>query len=404
MRIAIVADTFLPLRTSGAVQLRDLALEFVQQGHETTVLVADPTIKDKFSIEQFEGVSVVRLRTPQTKEVGHARRFFGELAMPWAMMRNLRASPAHFQQFDAVIWYSPTIFLGPLVRNLKRRSRCLSYLILRDIFPEWALDMGIISRGPVFTFLGAVAGHQYRSADVIGVQTVGNLSYFTDQKQRGIAAQVEVLDNWLGSEPDVGCSINISKTTLAGRRIFVYTGNMGVAQDMDKLLRLALDLNSRKDLGFLFVGRGSDVGRLREFATSNKLENTLFLDEISPGEIPGLLRQCHVGLLSLDGRHKTHNIPGKFLAYMRAELPVLASVNIGNDIVQDITSNQVGLTSVTPDGNDLASLASQIISDRWLGDEVKLRCRKLFTKRFSVNAAVTQILSSLASRANGKQK
>jgi len=60
----------------------------------------------------------------------------------------------------------------------------------------------------------------------------------------------------------------------------------------------------------------------------------LFYDEIDPDEIPGLYAQCHVGIVALDPRHKTHNIPGKFLSYMQSGLPVLASINPGNDLVE----------------------------------------------------------------------
>ena len=88
------------------------------------------------------------------------------------------------------------------------------------------------------------------------------------------------------------------------------------------------------DVGFVFVGRGTDLVRLKTQSEHRELTNILFFDEIEPDEIPGLYAQCDIGLLSLDKKHKTHNIPGKFLSYMRAGLPVLASVNKDNDIIR----------------------------------------------------------------------
>jgi glycosyltransferase involved in cell wall biosynthesis len=396
MRVAIIADTFPPLRTSGAVQLRDLSIEFARQGHETTMLVADPSIFSRFVVEDYHGVTVARLKTPQSKDVNYARRTLAELAMPFAMIRNFKASPLADRQFDAVIWYSPTIFLGPIVRWLKRRGARASYLILRDIFPQWAADMGIISRGPVFRFLDTIANYQYRSADNIGVQTPGNLGFFAQGAISGLNAKLEVLHNWLADAPDTGCAIDISQSSIAGRRIFVYAGNMGAAQDMDKLVRLAIALKDRSDIGFLFVGRGSEVERLREMASQAGLTNILFEDEIDPAEIPGLYAQCHVGMICLDGRHKTHNIPGKFLSYMQAGLPVLASVNAGNDLVTEIEAARVGLASVDPDGSDLAPLAIALAGEKWSGTDVKARCRKLSADRFSVEAAVRQIVNAVS--------
>jgi hypothetical protein len=396
MRVAIIADTFPPLRTSGAVQLRDLSIEFARQGHETTMLVADPSIASRYTIEDLHGVDVVRLKAPQTKDVNYARRTLAELAMPFAMIQNFKASPLASRQFEVVIWYSPTIFLGPIARWLKRRNAAKSYLILRDIFPQWAADMGIISRGPIFRFLNIIANYQYRSADIIGVQTLGNLAFFRPSSIPGLTARLDVLHNWLADTPSQGCRIDIGRTSLAGRRIFVYAGNIGVAQHMDKLLNLAVALHYRTDIGFLFVGRGSEVERLRGLAVHHELTNILFEDEIDPSDIPGLYAQCHVGMICLDGRHKTHNIPGKFLSYMQAGLPVLASVNAGNDLVAEIETNLVGLASVDPDGRDLVPIAITLTDHAWSGIDVKEKCRKLSRERFSVEAAVRQIVSAVS--------
>ena len=398
MRLAIIADTFPPLRTSGAVQLRDLSIAFAQAGHETTMLVADPSIVARYVIEDYHGVTVARLKTPQSKDVNYARRTLAELAMPFAMIRNFQASPLAGQQFDAVIWYSPTIFLGPIVRWLKKRGAAKSYLILRDIFPQWAADMGIISNTGIFRFLDSIANYQYRSADIIGVQTQGNLAFFIPGAVKGLNAKLEVLHNWLADGPDQGCAIDLAKTSLAGRRIFVYAGNMGAAQHMEKLVNLAIALRERADIGFLFVGRGSEVGRLRQFAAENQLENVLFEDEIDPADIPGLYKQCHVGLICLDSRHKTHNIPGKFLTYMHAGLPVLASVNMGNDLIGEIEANRVGLASIDPEGKDLASLAQQLAGSEWTGVDIHIRCRTLFKKQFLVAASVRQIETAMSAK------
>lgn len=395
MRVAIIADTFPPLRTSGAVQLRDLSIEFARAGHETTMLVADPSITTRYAIEDFHGVTVARLKAPQTKDVNYARRMLAELVMPFWMIRNFKASPLVAQEFDALVWYSPTIFLGPMVRWFKKRGKGKSYLILRDIFPQWAADMGIISRGPIFCLLDSIANYQYRSADIIGVQTHGNLAFFAPGAIQGLTAKLEVLHNWLADESARGCRIDIGRTCLAGRRIFVYAGNMGAAQHMGKLVNLAITLRDRMDIGFLFVGRGSEVNLLRGMATQHELTNILFEDEIDPAEIPGLYAQCHAGMICLDGRHKTHNIPGKFLSYMQAGLPVLASVNAGNDLVMEIDSHSVGLTSVEPDGHDLAPLAITLAGHDWSGTGVKERCRALSRKRFSAEVAVSQIVRAL---------
>lgn len=393
MQFALIADTFPPLRTSGAVQLRDLTREFVRQGHDLTVMLPGPDLDCPWKLENFEGAEILRLRAPKTKDIGYLRRTLSEFIMPYAMLRNLRKSPLSAKKWDGVIWYSPSIFHGPLVSALKRASGCKAYLIIRDIFPEWAVDMGLMGRGPAYRFFDAVARYQYSVADIIGVQADGNRAYF-DRWQRKSGRSLEVLQNWLGEPAQARCSIRLDDTALAGRKVFVYAGNIGIAQGLDVILELVARMAPRRELGFLFVGRGSEVQRFKEFSKARSLDNILFFDEIDPDEIPGLYAQCSAGIVSLDHRHKSHNIPGKFLTYMQCGLPVLANINRGNDLADIIRSARLGEVCESNRIGDLQNrcenLLLEIASNPLLGD----RCRALFSEKYSASHAVDRISSS----------
>ena len=190
----MIADAFWPSRSSGAVQLQDMAREFVHQGHSVSILV--PASQQAAVMDNFHGVQVLRLRAPRTKDVGYLRRTIAEFYMPFSMLSNLYKSPLRNESWDGVVWYSPSIFFGPLVSWLRRSRGCKSYLILRDIFPDWAVDVGLLSKGLAYALLSGVARYQYSVADVIGVQSVGNLTYFQKWSQRA-GCKLEVLQNWL---------------------------------------------------------------------------------------------------------------------------------------------------------------------------------------------------------------
>ena len=395
MRIALIADTFPPLRTSGSVQLRDLSREFYRQGHSLTVFLPAPDQKESWGLEDFDGVEVLRLKAPRTKDIGYVRRTLGELVMPFAMLRQFRKSPLFSEQWDGVVWYAPSIFHGPFASALKRRSNCKGYLVIRDIFPEWAVDMGLLGRGLPYKFFSAIARYQYSVADVIGVQTQGNRVYF-DRWQQQPGHKLEVLQNWLDKPAQARCRIRVCETHLAGRKIFVYAGNMGVAQGMDILLNLADRMRHRMDVGFLFVGRGSDSGRLKTSANDRNLDNVLFYDEIHPDEISDLYSQCSAGIVALDPRHKSHNIPGKFLTYMQSGLPVLANVNAGNDLAQMIHDEGVGQVCESNQVGELLQLTDKLLVQLDSeADELPARCRRLFEREFSVDRTVRQIVAAL---------
>lgn len=394
MRIALVADTYPPLRISGAVQMRDLVRELARQGHQPTVIVPNPSLDVPSKIERSGDVTVLRCRTSPTKDIDYVRRTINEMRLPYALLRALRQSEFSDQRWDGVIWYSPTIFLAPIIRVLRRESRCRSYLILRDIFPEWAVDMGLMKRGLPYRFFKIIERSQYAVADTIGVQTPANLPYIR-ANSRTPGQRLEVLQNWLSEGKNVGCSVDIRKTYLAGRKIFVYAGNMGVAQGMDVFVDLAERMQRRNDVGFLFVGRGSDATRLASAAQKKSLNNVLFHDEIDPSEIPGLLAQCHVGILALDPRHKTHNIPGKFLTYMQAGIPVLARINPGNDLETMIKVETVGRVCAGGDASTLQTLAEELIGDREELRAMDERARRLSRRLFSSSTAAQQIVAAL---------
>jgi hypothetical protein len=375
--------------------MRDLALEFAAQGHEPVVLVPDEALRRPWALETLDHIQVLRLRALPRKDRSYLWRTLGEFVLPWAMLRALRKSPLGSARWDAIVWYAPSIFFGPLVNALKRASKCRSYLILRDHFPEWAVDLGLLRRGLAYRVFKMIAGQQHDAADVIGVQAPSNRAYLSNLEDKP-GVRVEVLWNWLSPAPNTGCSINVDLTPLAGRTILVYAGNMGVAQGLDVLLGLAGRLRDRRDIGFLFVGRGSEMPRLRATAVDRGMGNVLFYDEIDPREIPGLLAQCDIGLLALDPRHKTHNVPGKFLAYVQAGLPVLARINENNDLVALIESKGVGRVDVRASLESLQAIAEGMADDREGRALMSSRGRDLAKDLFASSAAVKQIVTALS--------
>lgn len=392
----MIAIEFPPLRSSGAVQMRDLVEEFCRKGHQVTCLIPSSNIVSTHIVESQFGAKIIRVKTPSTKRRSKVVRALSESLTPLFVLRYILANRKELSQFDGVIWYSPSIFLGPVARYLKKLSGCRAYLIVRDIFPEWAVDMGLMSRGIAYKYFKAVANYQYATADVIGIQTEGNAGYFSNWKEKP-GCRIEVLRNWLTDSPIRKCSINIRKTKLARRKIFVYAGNMGVAQGASELLKLAILLKERSDVGFVFVGRGSDVPALKRSAELNSLDNVLFYDEIDAEEIPGLYAQCDVGLVVLDPRHKSHNIPGKFISYMRFGLPVLAKINPGNDLIALIENEKVGKVYAGTSILKLSNMAVELLECLSRDSNYPDRCRLLADSLFSPQVAVSQIAFALRS-------
>jgi glycosyltransferase involved in cell wall biosynthesis len=398
MNILLVTDTYPPLRTSGAVMMQDLAMALIKQGHIISVVVPRANQSNSVNLVKRNGCSIFSVRTFPTKDVNYLFRLFAEWINPFLIWFRLsRYDLFTNQKFDGLAWYAPSIFWGPFIERFKAKFGCKAYLILRDIFPDWALDLGLIKPGLLYWILKRVEHNQYAQACKIGVQSPNNLTYLINNNP-GLQGKAEVLWNWVGESLVNPCSININQTSLKGRFIFVYAGNLGVAQGIDTLFDLAAILKEDKSIGFIFVGRGSEVGALKAKIQNGTLPNTLFFDEIDPFEMPGLYSQCNMGLLSLDLRHTTHNIPGKFLSYMRAGLPVFANVNPGNDLVYLATNYKIGMVCNILDEQSLEKVANLLrdkvnaMKSEYYRNEISSGCRKITEELFDPNIAVEQIV------------
>lgn len=392
LRLLLVVDVFTPTRTSAAVQMHDLAAALSQMGHTCTVVTPDHRINDSFVLEQRHGFSVLRVRSTALKQIGLIRRALREIGLSTRMWKGFRNSPVAQERYDGVVFYSPTIFLGRFISKLKNLYRCPAYLILRDVFPDWAADLGEMRKGPHYWFFKGVAKYQYHVADAIGIESEGNRKYFQDSQR------VELLDNWIAIQSD-GDAHYLLPPELAAKTILVYAGNMGVAQDMDNLLRLARRLAARPDVRLLLVGSGTERSRLEREVRSADLSNVVFLPEMAPAELRALLRQCHIGVLSLDKRLKTHNVPGKLLSYMEAGLPVLGSVNPGNEVKRLVDEAGVGLVSWNGDDDAFADAAMRMIDEQNERHQMGLAARDICQGRFSSRRAASQILERLTFQA-----
>ena len=395
--ILIVTDTYYPVNISASIQMTDLANEFARLGYR--LLVVTPLIKSIIDPDDHHvsSIDILRVKCLTAKDSNYFYRGISEFLMPFLMIRELKKLRLDELCVEGIIWYSPTIFFGPLIYWAKRKFKCKSYLILRDLFPDWAVDAGVMRKGLIYRVLKLVEKYQYRQADVIGLQTPANLPHL--QPWQSDHRQLEVLPNWLALLEMKHCSLKIADTALAGRKIFVYAGNMGVAQDINPIIDMVASLQSMRDWGFLFVGRGSEVDNIRRRITADKLDNIVLRDEIQPHEIPGLFAQCHIGIVALDPRHTTHNIPGKFIAYMRSGLPVLARINKGNDLKEVIHSYGVGIAIDEPGQAklQLAALELMALPQEVLSAQAKA-AKDLWEAQYSAEACALQILSRLGHR------
>jgi len=392
MRILMLVVYYPPSTTSAAQMMQDLGEEYIRQGHQVCVVTPSDAVDDSLCITEESGITVVRVKVGDLKYANKAVRLWRESRLSRTIWKKARE---FFQKHpcDLIVYYSPTIFFGELVRCLKTLWGCPSYLILRDIFPRWALDVGLLREGVLYRYLKRRELEQYAVADRIGVESAGNLPYLLAELP-GYQGRIDVLYNWsdMRKKPQPG-NVWRKRLGLQGKVVFLYGGNIGVAQDMDNILRLAVSLRDHEEIYFLLVGGGSEAGRLSREIERQGLKNIRIHPPILQKDYMECLSEFDVGLISIDRNMQSHNLTGKLLGYVLCGKPVLASLNPGNGLNEILTRANAGMVYTNGDDDNL-SAAALLLSRQ---PDTRLRmgenARVLGESIFSVQVIATQLIA-----------
>jgi len=396
LRFALLTDEYLPSGTRvHSKMFHELAIELQKRGHEPIIITpGHANQKSMLFVDSYQGIEVWRFRSGRTRGVGLVMRAINERLLPtlaWiAIRREVRKNG-----FDICINYSPTIFFGLLAKKLRSRGAFV-YLILRDMFPQWIIDQGIIGKNsPIAAIFRYYEMINYKTSNSIALQSEANLIYFKEKFPQ--FTNTEILMNWASEDNNFEVSSYQpirQKLQLEGKIIFFYGGNLGRAQDMFNIIKLAHRLNMNEDIHFLLVGDGDEKELVREYISMHSLSNTTLLPSVSQGEFNKILSEIDVGLFSLSRNHTAHNFPGKILGYMSNSIPILGSINPHNDLKPLINSSGAGYVFINGEDDELYNAALTLSKDEDLRKRIGSRSKDLLLKEFSIKSAVDKILLS----------
>lgn len=391
MRILLVVDTYFPAPKSAGKHFYDLAVELTNQGHSVSVLTPSDSVSGRVHKTVEDGIEIVRVKVDTLKHPSLPLRAFREALLPFSVMRGA-SGWIRRNTFELIVFYSPTIFWGPLVARLKRKWKCLAVLVLRDISPQWMLDAGIIGKGFIYFCFRRVELFQYRVADIIAVQSDGDVGHFAGQP-KSLRKKVRVLYNWAPTTERFVPTVNFrEKLGLEGRLIFFYGGTFGRAQNMESVVNLAIRLRELPSAFVLLAGSGTEERRIKARMAAEDIQNMMVHPPVSQREFLALVSEIDIGIISLSPKLRTHNIPGKILSYAYFAKPVLANLNVGADLGPLLEKYEAGLVSES--GNDDAFFANAIAFAK--DEDMRMRMgrnnRTLLESRFSSQMAVRELL------------
>lgn len=274
-------------------------------------------------------------------------------------------------KFDLVLYSTPPITLVNVIKYIKRRDNARSYLLLKDIFPQNAVDIGLMKKNGPMSFIYKYFRYKekrlYEVSDKIGCMSQANVDYVLKHNPEVASNKVkicpnciEVRDMTITEEEKI--EIRRKYNIPFDKKVFVYGGNLGKPQGIPFIIEsLKSQLNNEKSF-FLIVGNGTEFSKLQDFFDEANPKNMKLMQSLPKDEYDKMIAACDVGMIFLDHRFAIPNFPSRLLAYMQAQLPVFACTDINTDIGKVIVDGKFGWWCESNDVLEFNNVIDEVLS------------------------------------------
>jgi len=304
-------------------------------------------------------------------------------------------------KFDLVLYSTPPITIVNTVSYIKQRDNAYSYLMLKDIFPQNALDICLLKKtgwkGLATRYFFAKEKDLYMLSDHIGCMSEANVNYLKKNNSYLEDDKIDVCPNTIDPIEicDVDKNILREKYKLPKNKIiFVYGGNFGKPQDVNYIIEVLKSNEKNINCHFVMCGSGTDFHKVKEYGESSNSNHIKVINSLSKKEYSELLDACDVGLIFLDHRFTIPNFPSRLLDYMNHRLPVIASTDKNTDVGEVITSGGFGWWCESNDVNKFNSILNNIISNPMLIREKGNLGRMYLENNYHTRIAYERIISA----------
>lgn len=254
-------------------------------------------------------------------------------------------------KFDLILYSTPPITLAGVVKYIKKRDKAVAYLLLKDIFPQNAVDIGMLSKkgikGILYKYFRAKEKALYKLSDHIGCMSDANVEYVLKHNKEIDRDKIEVCPNCIDPvdmsiDHETRMEIRKKYNIPEDKIIFVYGGNLGKPQGIPFLIECLKSQKENGEVFFLIVGDGTEFNKLKESIDKEKFKNVKLMRKLPKDDYDRMVGSCDVGMIFLDHRFTIPNFPSRLLSYMQAKIPVLAVTDPNTDIGKVIVDGGFG--------------------------------------------------------------
>lgn len=346
---------------------QDLLRKFSNEGHQVTIVSPiERRRKTATNFRQKDGVSYLQVKTLNIQKTNKIEKGIGVLLLEYQYLNAIKKYLGN-QKFDLVLYSTPPITFYKVIKFIKDRNEAYTYLLLKDIFPQNAVDMRMIKEGSFIhkAFLKKEK-KLYEISDTIGCMSPANVSFILQHHPEIDKNKVEENPNTI--EP-INFNFNLAEKLAVrekyelplDKKVLVYGGNLGKPQGLDFLLSTIASTKDEKAF-FLIVGDGTAFEQINTWFDENKPKNAKLFQRLPKEDYDKLLAACDIGLIFLDRNFLIPNFPSRLLSYLEMEMPILVATDPNTDIGDIIEHAQCGYKVSAGDQEDMQSKLERLVN------------------------------------------
>jgi len=374
--------------------------------HVENLYVVTPREKRMKKETEFVQLDNINLLKVKVGNITKTKNFIEKgLSQLFLQRHYLKAIKKHFKNvhFDLILYHTPPITFEKVIKKLKKENKSTTYLMLKDIFPQNAVDLNILkNNGCLYKFFRKKEKNLYKYSDYIGCMSKKNKEYILEHNDID-EKKVEIFPNAVYpsklEQNDLNKKEILKKLNIPGNKIiFLYGGNLGIPQGIDFLNEIISNFYKIENGYLLIIGSGTEFDKIKNHINNIKPKNVKLLNFMPRDEYNKILKISDVGLIFLDKRFTIPNYPQRLLGYMDYELPILAATDKVTDIKDTLKESNSGFWCESGDINCFIEKARKLANDEELRKKMGKNGRKYLEENFNIEKNIEIILNKLEAR------
>lgn len=364
---------FLTLTRNNDIKARgiytDLMRKFRDEGHNVYFVSPYERFTNlKTELKKVDGVYFLGVKTLNIQKTNIIEKGIGTILLESQYNKAIHKYLAGVS-FDLILYSTPPITFTNIVKTLKKKNpKAISYLLLKDIFPQNAVDLGMFSKHSlIYQYFRQKEMTLYKCSDYIGCMSPANVKFILNHNDFILPDRIEVAPN---SIELVERTVKINKTEIRkkynlpiGKPIFIYGGNLGKPQGIEFLIQ-CLDTNKKRtDCHFLIIGSGTEYNKLKNWYSNLNVSNISLFTRLPKDDYDILVQSCDVGLIFLDYRFLVPNYPSRLLSYLEYKMPIIAATDVNSDIGPIAEKNGYGYWCKSNSVDDFTLCVDRILAN-----------------------------------------